>query len=175
VRRPPPSLQSRAVAWLAQREHSRTELRSKLRRAAQRQAEAAGLEDPAAARAAGPAAEIEQLLDLLQAKGLLSDERFAESRVRVRAAGQGTRRIQAELARHGLKLAQQPLQQLRDSELQRALQLWRRRFGRPAPDARERARQMRFLAGRGFDAEVIRKVVGDAPSAEDADPAEGPA
>jgi regulatory protein len=64
-----------------------------------------------------------------------------------------------ELARHGLKLTAQPLQQLRDSELQRATQLWQRRFGASAQDARERARQMRFLAGRGFSGEVIRRVL----------------
>ena len=56
-------------------------------------------------------------------------------------------------------LRRQPLQQLRDSELQRAAQLWQRKFGAVAQDARERARQMRFLAGRGFSADVIRRVV----------------
>jgi regulatory protein len=54
------------------------------------------------------------------------------------------------------------LQALRDGELQRATQLWQRRFGRPAADEKERARQMRFLAGRGFAGEVIRRVL-DAP------------
>ena len=68
-----------------------------------------------------------------------------------------------ELARHGLKLSAQPLQQLRESELERAIQLWRRRFGMPAQDLRERARQMRFLAGRGFSGEVIRQVLAAGP------------
>lgn len=159
------------MAWLAQREHSRTELRQKLLRAAQRQAET----DASLAPAEALADEVERVLDALQAKDLLSDQRFADSRLRVRAAGQGTRRIQAELARHGLKLAAQPLQQLRDSELERAMQLWQRRFGHPPADARERARQMRFLAGRGFAGDVIRKVLGGTPDAADADPAEDPA
>jgi regulatory protein len=161
------------VAWLAQREHSRSELRGKLLRAAQRQAEQAGIDESAARSPGDLAAEIESLLDTLEARGLLSDQRFAESRVRVRAAGQGTRRIQGELARHGLKLGPQPLQQLRESELQRARQLWQRRFGQPTPDPRERARQMRFLAARGFDAEVIRKVLGTASWADETDPSEG--
>jgi len=161
------------VAWLAQREHSRAELRQKLLRAAQRQAE--GESEPAAASAEALGAEVERVLDALQAKDLLSDQRFADSRLRVRAAGQGARRIQAELARHGLKLAAQPLQQLRDSELERAAQLWQRRFGRPPADARERARQMRFLAGRGFAGDVIRKVLGAASGPDEADPGEAPA
>ncbi len=157
------------MGWLAQREHSRDELRRKLLRVA--------LQPPAGDDEAvtvesheqDAAAAVERLLGLLQAKGLLSDERFIESRVRVRSPALGTRRIQMELARHGLKLPAQPLQQLRDSELERASQLWQRRFGLPAQDLRERARQMRFLAGRGFSGEVIRQVLafGSAPQDDD--------
>jgi regulatory protein len=166
VKRPPPSLQARALGWLAQREHSRSELRSKLLRAA-RQSE------PEAEPADDTPERVDHLLDVLQVKGLLSEERFVESRVRVRAPNLGTRRIQMELARHGLKLAAQPLQQLRDSELQRAAQLWQRKFGVPALDPRERARQMRFLAGRGFTGEVIRRVLVDATGAQDEEPLPG--
>lgn len=153
MKRPALSLQARALGWLAQREQSRSELRRKLLRAALQ------TQDTEAEPADDIAGQIERLLDALQAQGLLSEERFVESRVRVRAPGLGTRRIQMELARHGLKLPAQPLQQLRDSELQRATQLWQRRFGASAQDARERARQMRFLAGRGFSGEVIRRVL----------------
>ena len=153
MKRPPLSLQARALGWLAQREQSRSELRRKLLRAALQ------TQDTEAEPADDIAGQIERLLDALQAQGLLSEERFVESRVRVRAPGLGTRRIQMELARHGLKLPAQPLQQLRDSELQRATQLWQRRFGASAQDARERARQMRVLASRGFSGEVIRRVL----------------
>jgi regulatory protein len=38
--------------------------------------------------------------------------------------------------------------------------VWRRKFGQPPANAQERARQMRFLHGRGFPADVIRKVLG---------------
>jgi regulatory protein len=169
MKRPPPSLQARALGWLAQREHSRSELRRKLLRVARQPP--AGAEEAADADCAAAQAEakVDRLLDHLQAQGLLSEERFIESRVRVRAPGLGTRRIQMELARHGLKLSAEPLQQLRDSELERASQLWLRRFGAPAQDLRERSRQMRFLAGRGFSAEVIRQVLaaGRRPRADD--------
>jgi regulatory protein len=169
MKRPPPSLQARALGWLAQREHSRSELRRKLLRVARQPP--AGAEEAADADCAAAQAEakVDRLLDHLQAQGLLSEERFIESRVRVRAPGLGTRRIQMELARHGLKLSAEPLQQLRDSELERATQLWLRRFGAPAQDLRERARQMRFLAGRGFYAAVIHQVLaaGRRPRADD--------
>jgi regulatory protein len=167
MKRPVPSLQARALGWLAQREHSRSELRRKLLRVALRPPADADGVDAAGYDPQDAAADVEQLLDGLQAKGLLSDERFVESRVRVRSPGLGTRRIQMELARHGLRLSAQPLQQLRDSELERATQLWQRRFGMPAQDLRERARQMRFLAGRGFSGEVIHQVLAAGPVLQD--------
>ncbi len=169
MKRPMPSLQARALGWLAQREHSRDELRRKLLRVALQPAAGAEPADVADRNEQDASAEVDRLLDLLQAKGLLSDERFIASRVRVRSPGLGTRRIQMELARHGLKLSALPLQQLRDSELERATQLWQRRFGTPAQDLRERARQMRFLAGRGFSGEVIRKVLAAGAALQDDD------
>lgn len=170
---PPLSLQARALGWLAQREHSRAELRRKLLRAAEQMNVAAGAgsnEAPDARTCSDDvSAQVDGLLERLQAKGLLCEERFVEGRVRMRAPGQGTRRIQMELARHGLKLPAEPLQQLRDSELQRAAQLWQRKFGTPAQDPRERARQMRFLSGRGFSGEVIRRVVAVGQTLQDED------
>lgn len=169
MKRPPPSLQARALGWLAQREQSRSELRRKLLRVVLQPPAGA---DPTSAdelNTEAAAAQVDEVLELLQAKGLLSDERFVESRVRVRSPGLGIRRIQTELARHGLKLPAQPLQQLRDTELQRATQLWQRRFGSAAQDLRERARQMRFLAGRGFSGDVIRQVLAAGPGLQDDD------
>jgi regulatory protein len=52
-------------------------------------------------------------------------------------------------------------QTLRSTELDRARALWQRRFGTPAQDVREQARQMRFLASRGFSGNVIRRVLHD--------------
>ena len=48
---------------------------------------------------------------------------------------------------------------LRASELARAREVWRKKFGEPALDAAERGKQMRFLASRGFGGDAIRKVV----------------
>ena len=168
---PAPSLQARALGWLAQREQSRSELRRKLMRVVLQPAAGGDGSATADGDPVQAAAQVDSLLDQLQAQGLLSDERFIESRVRVRASALGTRRIQLELARHGLKLPAQPLQQLRDSELQRAAQLWQRKYGTAAPDLRDRARQMRFLAARGFSGEVIRQVLAAGPQTQDDDSA----
>jgi len=148
------SLRAKALAWLAQREHSTLELRGKLRRWAQsrgRDADAEGLE---------------ALLEALQAAGHLSDTRFAHSRVHLRAPRLGNLRIEHELRRNGVSPDEALRQALRASELERARAVWARRFGRPAADLAERARQARFLAGRGFSADTIGRVVGADPSAD---------
>ena len=51
------------------------------------------------------------------------------------------------------------LAQLKDSELDRAREVWRKKFGAPPQDAQERSKQIRFLITRGFAAEVVRRVV----------------
>jgi regulatory protein len=144
------SLKGRALQLLAQRDQSRVELRIKLLRHV--------AADPEVEAEPGRA-EVEALLDWLEANRYLSAERFAESRVHARAARFGNRRIQAELAQHGVTLAPEVAQALSESELQRAAAVRERRFQAPPRDASERAAQARFLAGRGFSAEVIQRVL----------------
>jgi len=163
------SLKARALQWLAQREHSRSELRRKLlrvaraeqpQRAESRVAEGqAAPADDASTGCVDPERCVDQLLDWLQQHRYLSETRFVESRVQARASRYGNLRIRQELAQHGLAADEQTLQQLRQTELARARAVWQRKFGAPAADAHERARQMRFLAQRGFSSEVVRKVV----------------
>lgn len=168
MKRPPLSLKGQALALLARREHSRAELLVKLLAHSRKRALWAAAEQGEAVGLAAEAfdterarAEVEALLDTLEAAHHLSDARFAESRVHARAARQGTARIRQELARHGVELDADTARQLRETELARAREVWRRRFGGELPaDAAGRARQMRFLASRGFAAEVIRRLVG---------------
>jgi regulatory protein len=175
VKRPPPSLKAQALAYLARREHSRAELRTKLLGHARKRhamalsrassdGDSDGETGPAPAEpfdAGAAAAEIDAVLDELEAARHQSDARFAESRVHARSARQGTARIQQELARHGVELDAEATRQLRDSELDRARAVWQRKYGgTPPSDPAERARQMRFLAARGFAADVVRRLVG---------------
>jgi regulatory protein len=149
------SLRARALAWLARREHSRSELARKLEAAAR----AEGLDDP-----------LEPLLDWLQAQGYLSDERFVESRLNARAGRHGLRRLESELRRHGVDLTEAARGALAATEAERARAVWRRRFGTQAADPRERARQARFLLARGFDPQVVHRIVGGvAPDSDDTD------
>lgn len=160
--RPALTLRSRAIGYLAQREHSRVELRRKLLEAAARQqrlrATVEGGEPPDALGAAAEQ-EVDALLDWLAGKGLLSAERFVESRIHARAPRYGNLRIRQELAQHGVALDADTAEALRASELDRARAVWAKRYGAPAPDAAGRARQARFLTARGFSAEVVRRVV----------------
>ena len=157
------SLKAQALAWLAQREHSVAELKRKLRRKAE--AEAAHAASSADGGEALPqdaparAARIDELIDELVAAGHLSDERFAQSRVRVRAGRYGNVRIRRELALHGVEIAPDAARELAATERQRALAVWQRRYGAAPADAKERARQARFLASRGFSADVVRDVL----------------
>ena len=164
------SLKGRALQLLAQRDQSRLELRGKLLRhaaaearvrAAEAEAGGAGSEGDAGDGGEGGdrPAEVEALLDWLEANRYLSAERFAESRVHAREARFGNRRIRAELAQHGVALAPEVAQALAASELQRAAAVRERRFQEPPKDAAERAAQARFLASRGFSPEVIQRVL----------------
>jgi regulatory protein len=142
-----PSLKARALQWLAARDYSRQELRAKLLCAA------ADTELPT---------EIDALLDQLEASGLLNTARFIESRVHARAARFGNRRIEYELRQHGLAPDAATQDQLRSTELARAREVWRKKFGRPATNLAERAKQTRFLAARGFSGDVVRRLVSGA-------------
>lgn len=188
----PASLKVRALQWLAQREHSRNELRDKLLRllqgSARRDVAMAFAEVDVEDQAAGPsiaaaghptgradaANEVETLLQWLEAHGYLSQARFVESRVHARQSRYGNLRIRQELQQHGVILDAEAQQALKQTEFHRACEVWRRKFDAPAPDAAARVRQMRFLAGRGFSMDVIRRVVGrGAHPADDAEFSDG--
>ncbi len=143
------SVKGRALRYLSQREHSRVELERKLSRVVEDLPDASAQHQIAAA------------LDELTAKDLLSESRTAASVLHSQGQRYGSRRLKQTLQMKGIApdLVSATLQQARGTELERAREVWRRRFDTPAADAAERARQMRFLAGRGFDGDVIRRVV----------------
>ncbi|WBX89897.1 recombination regulator RecX [Achromobacter mucicolens] len=140
-----PSLKMRAVGYLSRREHAREELARKL---------AAYAED---------AAEVDSVLDALEKEGWLSTERFAQSLVHRRASRQGAARIVQELRQHGVDDNQvaELREQLRATEYDRALEVWKKRFSAKPEDRAAYAKQARFLASRGFAHDVIRRILGE--------------
>lgn len=150
----PAEARQRALGWLARREHSEQELRRKL------------------ARLDCPAPVIDAVATELVAEGLLSDERFAEMLSRTRfGRGFGPARVRAELRQKGVdedtiaayaKLGQAQM-------LRQAREALEKRFGSlPARDLKSRAQRARFLAYKGFPADVIFRVL-DADGGEGCD------
>ena len=141
-----PSLKGRALRLLCGREHSRAELERKLQ---------SFEEEPGT---------LAQALDELQAKGFINEARVIDSVVHRRAAKLGTARIRQELQGKGLdpEAVSEALAGLQATERERAQEVWRKKFGEPPQDAQAAAKQMRFLASRGFGADAIRRVVGAA-------------
>ena len=159
------SLRERALRILVRREYSRLELRRRL------------LEHAASEE------ELDALLDTLEQKKQLSDQRYAESRARVLGRKYASARIGQELRRQGVGDADmaQAMHDARAADLQRARTIWQRKFGsRPSfglnddasndasndassdrtnNTAAERARQIRFLQSRGFSFDIIRQVI----------------
>lgn len=146
-----PSLKARALRLLSQREHSRHELERKL---AEHQTHDG---------------ELAAALDALEAKGFINEARVAESVVHRRSSKLGAQRVRAELQSKGLdqQLVSETVERLRETEFERAQEVWLKKFGQVATDAAGRAKQMRFLAARGFAAEVVRKVVAGADDGDE--------
>lgn len=137
------SLKGRALRYLAAREHSRAELERKL-----------------APHAESPQ-QLAEVLDDLQAKDFISEARVVESVINRRAGRFGAARIRHELQGKGLapEAVADAVSSLKASEVERAREVWRKKFGESAADAAARGKQMRFLAARGFGSEAIRRVV----------------
>ncbi|MBL8491731.1 MAG: regulatory protein RecX, partial [Rhodocyclaceae bacterium] len=131
------------IRLLARREHSRAEISRKLAKL-------------------GSPEEIDQVLTDLETSGLLSDARFADEWLRSHGARHGAVRLRQALRERGVAAeaieAQMAAADL-PPELERARQVWARKFDAAPADAREWARQARFLQARGFSSEVIRRLL----------------
>lgn len=134
-----------ALQLLSRREYSRAEIAQKLKKKAFENA------------------DIEACLDALEAQGLQSDVRFAESFIRSRIIrGQGVIRIKGELRQRGInqEILSNALAVVEEHEgvdwFELASNTLARRFSSPGDTPKERAKRERFLASRGFDFEQIR-------------------
>ena len=140
------SLKGRALRLLAAREQSRSELEKKLKPFE---------ETPG---------QIAQVLDELQAKDFISEARVIESVINRRQAKMGGSRIKRELQDKGLDagIVAEAIDGLKTTELARAREVWRKKFDSKTDTGTspaDKAKQMRFLAARGFGADAIRRVL----------------
>ncbi|MDQ3185619.1 MAG: recombination regulator RecX [Pseudomonadota bacterium] len=138
-----PSLKTRALGYLARREHSRLELERKLVPHAQ------------------TSEELSFLLDTLEQRGYLSATRMVEQVIHMRKSRFGSQRIVQELRQKGIaeNLIAAALPNIKETEQESAREVWRKKFGAMPVNAKELAAQMRFLMGRGFTPEVIHRLL----------------
>lgn len=134
-----PSLGARALRLLARREHTRLELERKL-----------------APYAEGPEA-LAALLDDLARRGWLSERRLVEQIVHTRRGKFGSLRIRRELLEKGVaeEVIAEALPQIVAGDLESARAVWKKKFGRAPRSVAERARQVRFMQGRGYALDTI--------------------
>jgi regulatory protein len=140
--RPPLSLRGRALGYLARREHSRAELKAKLRRHAL------------------PDDDLDALLDDFERRGWLSEKRLVEQVVSGRHRF-GAARLLHDLRRRGVdeKLIGDAAGPLRRAELATAKAVWQKKFGELPTDPLARLKQMRFLHNRGFSSATIERIL----------------
>ncbi|HEY4713138.1 MAG TPA: regulatory protein RecX [Aquirhabdus sp.] len=144
--KPPPTgarLRGLAFAMLGRREHSAQELKQKL----------LDLEaDPV---------EVEAIVEEFKAQQYQSDQRMADMIVRANVRkGRGPARVKQTLRERHVapELAQENLEETDWLAMARALR--EKKFGAELPtEAKEKARQLRFLQYRGFDGSTCSKAV----------------
>ncbi|MDR0565406.1 MAG: recombination regulator RecX [Azoarcus sp.] len=143
-----PTLRERALRHLARRDYTRAELAHKL-------------------APYGTDEEIGAILDRMGELSLQSDARMAENWIRSHAGRFGRARLENELTRRGVarELIENTLaSEALANEPERAYAVWQTKFSAPPADAREWARQARFLSARGFAAEVVCAVLRNPPT-----------
>jgi len=137
------SLRQRALDYLGKREYSYVELWQKLKPFAEE------------------TDDIPALLEDFKKRGWLSDARFTEQMVHARQHKFGSARIAYELREKGVAehLIEDAIEQVKDTELENATEVWRKKF-KSGPNSREEwAKQARFLQSRGFGFDLIKKVL----------------
>jgi regulatory protein len=138
-----PSLKGRALRYLAAREYSRFELEQKLKIFEELEG------------------ELKTALDELEAKGFISEARVIASTLHQKASRFGAARVLNTLKAKGID-AEKILgaaDQLKESEFDRAIEVWRKKFDSPYASPSEYAKQARFLAARGFNGEIVGRVL----------------
>ena len=138
-----PSLRAQALSLLARREYSKQELARRLLQYTE------------------DADTIPPLIEEFEQRGWLSEKRVVEQVMASRRRRFGTQKITQELRQKGLSddAIAGARESLKDGELDAAREVWRRKFPDPPANAKDKARQMRFLQGRGFSLDIIRKVI----------------
>jgi regulatory protein len=135
-------LRERALRLLARREHTRVELAQKLSRYVEEND------------------DLNALIEDLAQNGLVSDQRFTEHFINAKQKRFGHLKIAHELKSKGVDA--ESITRLtiasREQELEFARAVWQRKFPSPPASSAEKAKQVRFLQGRGFSSDTIYRL-----------------
>lgn len=106
-------------------------------------------------------AQITAILEDFKKRGWLSDARFTEQMVHARKAKFGSAKVANELREKGVAddLIADAIEKLKETELDNALAIWRKKYQAGPQNREEWAKQARFLQGRGFGFDLIKKVL----------------
>lgn len=141
------SIRNKALQLLGRRDHSYCELQQKLE----------------ITFADQPAEEIKAVMDDFVELGWISDARFAEQWVYYRSQRYGPQRLKHELIEKGVatEIIEQALLTCRDDEAIQAQHILRRKFSMAPKTHADRTKQLRFLANKGFNLNIVYQVVGE--------------
>ncbi|MCB6184819.1 recombination regulator RecX [Leeia sp. TBRC 13508] len=137
------SLEARAINLLSRREYSKAELTQRLR------------------AHANSTEELEAVVNKLEQRKWLSDERAAEQWVQAKSSKYGDRYLKQLMREKGIdaSLANDTIQDSADDEKARVKQVWLKKFGQKPDSPQDKMKQMRFLASRGFSMSSIQYVL----------------
>ena len=137
--KPQKSLRARAMDILSRQEISRVGLKRKLTPYAESEE------------------ELENVLDEFAERNWQSDQRYAEAYIHSKSRQHGSLRLKQALAQQGIdETLSQEFMPDKARELQTAVAVLRKKFKQPATDLKDKQKQARFLAYRGFDMDTIR-------------------
>jgi len=151
---PEKSLRQRALEYLGKREYSYKELGQKLKPYLDENDDVNS---------------ITAILDDFKTRGWLSDARFTEQMVHARRAKFGSSKIIHELREKGVDsaLIEGAAEQLKDTELASAKEIWQKKYKNAPANRDEWAKQARFLQSRGFGFDVIKRVLNSTQENDD--------
>ena len=140
-------LKKRALYYLGKRDYSRVELGRKIL------AYSESLEINKA--------DLELVLDELEEKDWLSDDRFSEQFVLSRKRKFGARKIAHELKLRGVNesIISRVLRDIKDDEFLLAKKIWEKKFNQIPITIDEKSKQIRFMQSRGIEVAIIHQIL----------------
>jgi len=140
-------LKKRALYYLSKRDYCRVELRRKIL------AHSEFLEISKA--------DLELVLDGLEEKDWLSDNRFSEQFVLSKKRKFGARKIAHELKLRGVdeSIISRVLKDIKSDEFLLAKKIWEKKFNQIPITIDEKAKQIRFMQSRGIEVVIIHQIL----------------